>query len=581
MLTGIDDVIQVSVGGDHLCILSRSGTSCTEELPWQSPEQKARQLSFHLVVDAGTRVRQLSSGSNHTCALTLEGEVLCWGHHGLGPGAKPVAPGVTRVPGLKHASLVAAGASHTCVLEDGGRVQCWGYNAQGQTGPDGLGGYVHSPRPVPGVERAIGLAAGGTHTCATLETGEVKCWGANWKGQLGAAEGAIAPDTQGIPRTISGLDRVRSLAAGGVHSCAILEDGSVACWGDNASGQCGSSPVPGVRMIEDAEDVVQISAGRELCMRSESGEAVCLANGGREPRRLGELSGVADIAAGLRHGCAVDTTGAVWCWGAHITDSKHGEQPFVYGDGKRPVKLAGIGPATSVTVGRSHSCALLEGGKVVCWGTGWLGDGEFTRSERPVEVRKLDRVRQIAAGQDNTYAIRDDGSVVCWGACGELGPEWQSAPLPTVVRGVDDARLVSVSTATCVVREAGRVTCLGSLAGSRAGAEGASTLGELKAIDLSVGLYWSAFACLVDQTGRVACWGDNRGGQLGDGTRTPRRQPVFVKGISNALHVSAGEDFACAILRGGKVSCWGEKAPGRAPTEHRDIQIIPNRIPGL
>ena len=185
--------------------------------------------------------KSISAGRNHTCALLSTGGVKCWGYNGvnaLGDGTYTSRLTPANVSGLSSGvSAIAAGGSHTCALLSTGGVKCWGYNFYGQLG-DGTRTDRTTPTDVSGLSSGVSaIVAGLNHTCALLSTGGVKCWGWNSNGQLG--NGSNTNKT--TPTDVSGLSSgVSAIAAGETHTCALLSTGGVKCWGSGDLGQLGN-----------------------------------------------------------------------------------------------------------------------------------------------------------------------------------------------------------------------------------------------------------------------------------------------------------------------------------------------------
>ena len=216
----------------------------------------------------------LGAGQSHTCALLKDRSVWCWGANGegqLGDGTTSSRSNPEAVTGLTDITEISLGAAHTCALRLDGTVSCWGRGAEGQLG-DGLQAGSPTPTSVQALNDAIHLAAGGGHTCAVLADHTVKCWGAGESGQLGW--GALRD--HGIPSRVMNLSAdVVQIAAGEAHTCARTSPdghpesaGSVFCWGDNRAGQLGNGghaaglgtgPMPDMPTIE--VDVMDVSAG--------------------------------------------------------------------------------------------------------------------------------------------------------------------------------------------------------------------------------------------------------------------------------------------------------------------------------
>jgi alpha-tubulin suppressor-like RCC1 family protein len=238
-----------------------------------------------------TDVVALAAGNDHTCALLSGGSVKCWGSNdygqlgtgdsGSGKGqATPVA-----VSNLSGVLAVAAGEAHTCALLSGGGVKCWGYNSGGQlgNGKSGPGEDQAAPVAVSNLSGVTAVTAGKFHSCALLSSGSVKCWGENDHGQVGNGELGDGK-YQSTPGNVSNLSGVAAVNARGRHSCALLVDGSVKCWGWNDWGQLGNG---------------ESGAGKDRAT----------------PVSVSNLSGVAAVVAGGYHNCALMGSGGIKCWG--------------------------------------------------------------------------------------------------------------------------------------------------------------------------------------------------------------------------------------------------------------------------
>ena len=182
--------------------------------------------------------QKIGSGDLYSCSLLSDGTVKCWGLNGfgqLGDGTSNSSFVPVLVTGISNAISIAAGYSHTCAVLSDGTVKCWGWNGYGQLG-DGTGSYQSNvPVLVTGISNAISIAAGNGHTCAVLSDGTVKCWGWNGSGQLGDG----TSNSSNVPVLVTGISNAISIAAGNGHTCAVLSDGTVKCWGWNFYGQLG------------------------------------------------------------------------------------------------------------------------------------------------------------------------------------------------------------------------------------------------------------------------------------------------------------------------------------------------------
>lgn len=305
-------------------------------------------------VDVGGVVAQLAAGGFNTCAVLIDGTVRCWGKGDEGqlgyggleslgdePGEMPPPPLVLGGQAVQVA-VGGSGTNHTCALLVGGEVRCWGSNSFGQLGVDGTDGMVGDepgempPLPVPLPGKAVQVATGDWDSCALLESGTVVCWG---------GFGVEAPPTV-VPVGGPAVE----LAMMGGSQCARLVSGAVRCWGENFAGKLGyghTDPVPSPWAAGD------------------------VALGGAAER----------LVVGPGHACAIITGGSLRCWGrnaggalgyGHTNDL--GDEP-----GELPTPDVAVGGVIAdVSAGSQFTCARLETGEHHCWGwneNGGLGLG--------------------------------------------------------------------------------------------------------------------------------------------------------------------------------------------------------------
>ena len=390
------------------------------------------------------RVR-IGSGADYTCAVTASGVVKCWGRNdkgqcGLGEtrnrGDGPNEMG-DQHPGAdlgsgRRAVAVAVGWYHACALLDDGAVKCWGQNDAGQLGQgdtsnrgDGPGEMGDNLPPIPLAQgkRVVAISAGGYHNCALFEDGAVQCWGGNRFGQLGLGDtkargGASGQMGANLPFVELGRGRrAVAISAGNLHTCAILDDGTLRCWGNGADGQIG---LGGTAHRGDAP--------------GEMGDDLPAVNVGGK---------VVAVEAGGFHTCAILESGVVKCWGhndqgqqGNGDSKKRGGAPGEMGDALPVVQLGSGRTAKTLSTLYDHNCAVLDDGATKCWGwnnVGQLGLGDkSTRGKSAgdmgdaLPVVQLGSGRsavQLAAGWDHTCAVLDNDAVKCWGlnGAGHLG----------------------------------------------------------------------------------------------------------------------------------------------------------------
>lgn len=393
---------------------------------------------------------------------------------------------------------VSAGSGHTCALLSGGVLDCWGANGSGQLGNADMCDPCPTPVPVQGMSSASTLGGGGGLSCAVGGDGGLACWGSNTTGQLG--DGTFVD--RSTPATVcadpacdAALTGVTEIDGGATHTCAVVAGGAK-CWGNNRRAQLGRDEVCAVG-CPYAGDVT------------------------------GLTTGVVEIAAGTNHTCALLQSGGVRCWG----DNDHGQ----LGDATltrraAPVDVCAGGAqscdalldgATAIAAGGDHTCALVAGGRVRCWGIN--GHASITSGRicspdctTPAEVclaytqapdppgcsQPLDGATALAAGSDFECVLKG-GRVLCWGDhnLGQLGA------------GMRCATFVCTPPAEVCADPA----CAASLTGVTSIAAG------------------GAHACAV-ASGAVKCWGRNSSSQLGHGVKPEpgcrcRFTPVDVAGL--------------------------------------------------
>jgi len=375
--------------------------------------------------------------------------------------------GQTPVPGQTAASI-ALGSNHTCALADDGTVKCWGSNFSGQIGDGTSTPAYFAPIAVPGLASVTQIALGGGHSCALLADHTVKCWGGNATGQLGYAtttkcsdlgSTAAVIDCSRTPTAVPGLTGVKQIAVAGEettlelwgHSCALLTDGSVKCWGANDYGQLGDGTITSrstPTLVPGLTGVLQIAVGKYYsCALLQAGTVKCWGSptegdvggsAGSLPALVDGLAGVTSIAVGGFQICAVLADTTMKCWGSN----GYGE----LGDGTTidrlvPTPVLGVTGIVSVSLGNEHSCVLLKDGSVRCCGrndSGQIGDGTNATPTSFIPIPGLSGVVQIALGNDHSGARGADGSVKCWGSnsSGGLGDGTKvSRNTPTSVVG--------------------------------------------------------------------------------------------------------------------------------------------------
>jgi alpha-tubulin suppressor-like RCC1 family protein len=276
------------------------------------------------------------------------------------------------------------------------------------------------------------------------------------------------------------------------------------------------------------------------------------------------------IAAATDHTCALVAGGRVACWGNRMS-----EQPRL---------IRGVCDAVAVSSSDSHSCALRSSGSIMCWGSntfGQLGMGDVSAYGVPVEVQGIGDAVQIGTGTAFTCALHASGAVSCWGAneeqqLGRAGGRVSGGLAPDVVAGVNDARALAVGgDFACVLRTDDQLLCWGGNSsgqlgdGTRAGRAAPAPVLGLSEVELVAA--GRGHACARTRGGELLCWGDNRFGQLGpDASEDSATRALVVPNLENARAISAGFGHNCAILTDDTLLCWGDNRFGQLGTGARD-----------
>lgn len=343
---------------------------------------------------AGAGVAGVAAGEHHTCAVTAAGAVKCWGYNyfgQLGNGTTTDSSTPVDVTGLNSGVVaVAAGDNHSCAITAAGGLKCWGKNSLGQLGNGAAVDTSLTPVDVSGLTSGVAsVVAGNYHTCAVTTAGGLTCWGRNSLGELGNGTGTNSSTPVGVTGLSSG---VAAVSAGEHHTCAVTTAGGLTCWGSNAYGALGNGTTT------DSTTPISVPA---------------------------LSSGVAGVAAGEHHTCAVMTAGGLTCWGNNSLGQLGNGTTT---DSTAPVNVSGLtSGVAAVATGDFHTCALRTAGGLTCWGHnafGGLGDGGTEDSSIPVDVSGLSSgVSAVTAGGYHTCALTPAGGLKCWGynLSGELG----------------------------------------------------------------------------------------------------------------------------------------------------------------
>jgi alpha-tubulin suppressor-like RCC1 family protein len=431
-------------------------------------------LACPLTVGAQSCVQSgVVAGGDHTCAFTVGGRMTCWGDNSNGqtgngtfitptPAPTEVVALPTNAFGNARLHAVVAGKRHTCAsITQQETPWCWGDNAAGQLGDGCAESEAADHRPVWAGSSNLSffaslLAAGDLHSCAIVGAagvaGNVLCWGSNRNSNGTQALGQLGDGNVEARRCEPNFSSVGILtgaavdiSAGRFHTCAVLSDSTVRCWGDNSSGQIGNSlpceqgnPTPNLCVALTPQEVTAFPITPPIT----------------------PLSNATQVTAGDAHTCVLDgTPGFVQCWGDNTFGQLGTSEPC-------PVPRAPPGTCPTprlvaisnnffltevqqIAAGGHHTCALMRDSTVQCWGSnskGQLGNsfgvplGSFSPTPAPVMADRdgqsqiLTGVAQIAAGNNHTCAALLAGGIKCWGdnSLNQLGVYSATVPLSPV-----------------------------------------------------------------------------------------------------------------------------------------------------
>jgi hypothetical protein len=371
-----------AVGSDHSCTLTNDGNA------WCWGRNRFGQLGDNSVSAKSTRASlvtqpsltgftSIATSNSHTCARTSDGSAYCWGDNSsgqLGNGTTTDSSGAVQVTTdssgtfLTNVSAISVGTNASCALISDGTVWCWGDNGEGQLGDrtsdsSSFAVQVEKASKTP-LSTVTAISVGTDHACAVLSDKSAWCWGDNSDGATGAGTAVAREGAVRVTKAANAVfTNVVSISAGNAHTCALLGDKTVWCWGLNAYGQLGNGST--------TTSLVAVSAGL-------TNIAI-----------LGQSTG--------NHTCAVSATNILSCWGANTSGQ--------LGDGTIAAKTkavalkttyaATVGTITSVSSGGKQTCLRNTMGEVWCWGrnsNGQLGNDNTGNSLVPVKVRNTSDV---------------------------------------------------------------------------------------------------------------------------------------------------------------------------------------------
>src|SRR5580658_10971666 len=538
----------IAAGYTHACMIQSGkaycwGNNTYGQLGNNSTASSSTPVAVYTSgVLSGKTLTQITAGNGYTCALASTGATYCWGYNTDGelgngvtlPGAQQDAP--VAVTGALDFAQISAGEYSVCAVTSGGTGYCWGQNTSGQ-----LGNGSTTSTSTPAEEGPVTeVSIGGLFSCAISSQGTY-CVGNNTSGQLG--NGSTTSSTS--PVQVTGGSSYSEIDAGFNHSCALTTANAAYCWGDDTYGEDGNSTITTPQKTPVAVTTSGALSGKTL----------------------------AQISSGNEHTCALSTAGAAYCWG----DDTYGElgnsaTNSVAGTYDAPAAVTTSGALSGKTLsqisaGNGFTCALDSTGAAYCWGnnaSGQLGNGTTTSSNVALAI--------VAGAPTGVTAFPAAASVIVyWVAPASFGIAG-SASSYTATASPGGATCTSTSALTCTITGLTNgttytITVVTNTSVSNSSPSTAATVTPWPPLaTIATG---SASSCTI-YSGNAYCWGDDTYGELGNNTTTttPQLSPqaVYTGGVLAGVtltQIAAGTNFTCALSSAGAVYCWGLGTSGQ------------------
>ena len=562
-------VNKIALGTNHTCALLQDGRiQCWGAGTYaQVGSITTKSYPVEVVTDSGAT--DIASFANNTCVTYANGSANCWGENTYYNISDTLGGGYT-LPQRTQATTAnikqySTGKDFSCFITNAGAIYCRGNHTYGQTGCTGVLGsnYANCLVTPPVAVTASQMDSGSYHSCAIMSDESVICWGSNWHGVLGY--GTIGTSYGTPSTTLSAGSTATQVTVGEKHTCVLTSAGAVYCWGNNSYNQLGQAATSGDTMTPTAV--------------------------------VGLPEVITKIAAGLYHTCALGTSGKVYCWGYNATGATG---TGTASDFTVPTEIANApGIATDVDAGGYHSC-LVSNGDVYCWGqasnlqVSTRESVSFNKPSDPYIFAKT-AVKKILSGPDETLNVShtcaqlSNNGIACTGDnfYGQLGINsltpfsYTSLNYPTVSNLISD--FVIGLNHTCALLINGGVECWGdnSLKQVSPGFAVAKVDPPVAPAVLSTNITQLVSGrnhnCALTSGGDVYCWGDYTKGQTG--TCSSSDSPVLVSGLTNVASIAAGGNTNCAIQTDGKVECWGDSSYAQYGRDYMSTNCLSNITP--
>jgi len=383
--------------------------------------------------------------------------------------------------------------------------------------PDGASGSLASQCLAPEKSCVSQLAVGSSHSCALRSDGTVWCWGLDDEGQVGTA-GADQTTPVEVLRLPSG-HLATAVTAGENFACALIDNGTVWCWGGDGAKQLGQCTMTPPESSSTPLEVITYAAGSP---------PTCNANNPFHAKQ---------ISAGGQHACAIGVDDKLYCWGENQVGAhggQAGQDPLVFDDVPGPLALAFDG-AVEVQAGDEYSCVVKDEHSVWCFGAntlGELGTGGTTDSFTPVNVPGLADAESLVIDDETACIQTRDGALWCWGngTTGIFGANLSDNVLsPARITTAAKAYGGGTAETICLGQNDGVVECFGANDSAQAAVDGDANITmptPAPLVTVTSASLGADHSCAVTTDGAIWCWGDNSHGQLGNGTTSDAPTPI-------------------------------------------------------
>lgn len=610
---------QLSMARGHQCAIMEDsslrcwGTNMYRQIDGTVSDFKAS--PFVITIAGVTGYRSISTGEYHTCTVTLDNRLFCWGDSAdgqAGGGVTGSQQTPLHVDNTTTYLTVSSGDYHSCAITTDNKLKCWGKNDYGQLGLNDTTRRL-SPTDVDNANSYKFVHAGSRSTCAIRSDDKLFCWGSNVNYQLG--DGSAT--SKSVPTAIDAAESYKSVSIGSKHACGITLTNNLKCWGTNNYGQVGdngvttrSTPVA-VTSAETYKTVAvnddgNIATARGFTCAITSNDVlqcwgvnslIQLGNGTSNIQYVPAASDAGTAYAAIQvtgaRACGITLAGAFKCWGNLLGDNSP-QNAYSYGSGNNRHIYAekmtkalewtfdtlSVFGADAIDDHYSGTCGLSSN-KLYCWGSmrsteGPFGDGSQTDARRPAPV-------MIDPGTNYSYihskrthdfcAITSTGQMKCWGInssgeLGEAGAIGATVYSPTVADTTDTyTKVVSYYNATCGITTTGVLKCAGYNNNGRLGLGDTNSRTSFTVVDSGVSYsdieLGMSHACGRTTTGVIKCWGSNSHGQIAKPSGTSSSYlPEEVDSGVTYTKISTGPYNSCGITSANKLKCWGSNFNG-------------------